>query len=527
MHCRSCAAPHIRSLAAALLFLGATTVTFAADTFSGGVLTLPSLAIGNATYANVVISPISLADVLAYTRGGAAGAGGDSYDPAASQLTIATIVVGTATYNNVIVSVPGSSSVSIGGISGADTYQGGNLSIPRVQLNGTVYTNVVASVATIVSAGGGLPAAAWDTYNPSSGQLTIAAIDYNSRIYTNAVVTVGRIISGGTAGFSGFAYAASSTGGLVAQYAVGLNGQLTALSPAAIHLQNGTPQDITAEATRRFVYVTDSEGGAIYQYRVGASGLLAPLIPAFVTPGFTPGLLVANPQGPYLYAAAGAAGIYQYNIGAEGALTPMTHPFATGDSVESSLSTDPRGAYLLVSSSEFDVPAVSVHSIGADGSAMSPTLFPSVSPGVAILMDATATNLYQVTDSGINHFSGDGLGNFTPAENTPTPGNSAIVSATLDPTGKFVYVLGKVVSQFTIGSQGVLQALSPATVKAGTGPASIAFDPTGRFAYVANLDGTVSQYSIGLGGALNPLNPASVTSPAAAQALVVVPLQSN
>ena len=48
--------------------------------------------------------------------------------------------------------------------------------------------------------------------------------------------------------------------------------------------------------------------------------------------------------------------------------------------------------------------------------------------------------------------------------------------------------------------------MTPASVPADVNPESVAVDPTGRYAYVANFNngaaGSISQYAIGAGGAL-------------------------
>jgi hypothetical protein len=104
---------------------------------------------------------------------------------------------------------------------------------------------------------------------------------------------------------------------------------------------------------------------------------------------------------------------------------------------------------------------------------------------------------------------------------------SAVIS---DPTGSFLYVANSgdgTLSQFSIGSDGQLTALTPATVPAGVAPMSIAatVGPSGVTVYAANsgvgvpgIGGSVSQYSMGIDGTLTPLNPATVsagTSPVA------------
>ncbi len=64
------------------------------------------------------------------------------------------------------------------------------------------------------------------------------------------------------------------------------------------------------------------------------------------------------------------------------------------------------------------------------------------------------------------------------------------------------------VSQFRIAANGTLHSLSPARVFLPDTPASIAVEPTGRFAYVFNREGTVTQFRIKADGQLLPLSPA-------------------
>jgi len=92
------------------------------------------------------------------------------------------------------------------------------------------------------------------------------------------------------------------------------------------------------------------------------------------------------------------------------------------------------------------------------------------------------------------------------------------LSVTIDPSGKYVYVtnyfLDGTVSQYTIGANGDLTPMTPATVAAGNGPYSITVDPSGNYVYVTNdiagSSGTVSQYTIDANGALTPMTPATV-----------------
>jgi 6-phosphogluconolactonase (cycloisomerase 2 family) len=70
-------------------------------------------------------------------------------------------------------------------------------------------------------------------------------------------------------------------------------------------------------------------------------------------------------------------------------------------------------------------------------------------------------------------------------------------SVSVDPTGRFAYVANGdgTVSSFRIDPpSGAL--ILPGSVSAGTNPASVAVEPSGKFAYVARGDGNVSVHAI-------------------------------
>jgi DNA-binding beta-propeller fold protein YncE len=123
---------------------------------------------------------------------------------------------------------------------------------------------------------------------------------------------------------------------------------------------------------------------------------------------------------------------------------------------------------------------------------------------------------------------------------------SAMIPATLptgpkpdavafDPGGRFAYVanassafLASTISQYAVGATGGLTPLAPAEVAAGVWPVSVTVGPTGRFAYVVNKGdsvaaGTISQYAVGAGGTLAPLTPPTVTAGVSPRGLAVDP----
>ena len=173
-------------LAAVLLALTAT-VADATDTFDPAAqqLTIPVLKVGNATFANVVVV---VRDIASPPTGSSPNGSADTYDPASGLLTVQSVQVGGNTYYNAVVAV--ASLVSIGSVSGADTFNGTYLNIPSVSVGGRTYVNVTvtASEANVISVSQGLPTSAVDQYDPGSGRLTIAAIQVGSAVYTNVVL---------------------------------------------------------------------------------------------------------------------------------------------------------------------------------------------------------------------------------------------------------------------------------------------------------------------------------------------------
>lgn len=130
---------------------------------------------------------------------------------------------------------------------------------------------------------------------------------------------------------------------------------------------------------------------------------------------------------------------------------------------------------------------------------------------------AYVANLGDGTVSQYTIITGGALAPMTPATiNTGYSAASQPWSVAVDPSGRFVYVANEsygTVSQYTIGADGTLTPMSPASVAAGNGPEYVTVDPSGRYVYVANTgDTTLSQYTIGPGGALTPMSQATVHS---------------
>jgi uncharacterized repeat protein (TIGR02543 family) len=257
--------------------------------------------------------------------------------------------------------------------------------------------------------------------------------------------------------------------------------------------------------------------------------------------------------GGYAYTANNEQGyggsISQYTIGPNGALTPMSSPTVpTGGNDPRYIAADPLGKYIYVSNITSNT--VSQFAIGPDGSlaAMStPTVlmgdvtggklyYPS---GIAVNPASQYAYVALLEKGNVNQYSigADGkLSALTPptvSSDTINASNSPVAIA-IDPSGKWAYVAdgsNLTVSQYAIGADGTLSALTPFLVstggKTGSGTAfdiKIASTSSGAYVYVANYaDGTVAQFKIGADGTLSALNPFLVTAGTYALTIAVHP----
>ncbi len=118
-------------------------------------------------------------------------------------------------------------------------------------------------------------------------------------------------------------------------------------------------------------------------------------------------------------------------------------------------------------------------------------------------------------DGTVSQFRVKPNGTLTPLTPPAVRAHGLAHALAADPTGRFLYVTSArdwkrrdcVISQFRVAEDGRLTALSPAQVAVPGTPATIAVEPSGRFVYVFNREGTVAQFRIGPDGRLSPLSP--------------------
>lgn len=151
-------------------------------------LQIPLLRVGGATYSDVVLL---IASIVTPPSGISPNGTEDVYNPANNQLTAPAVQVGGAIYYNAVGTV--GKLISIGSVSGADTFDGTRLRIPYILVGSIPYYNVEleVSVTKVVGVHGGMPNALWDQYDVMTGQLTIPAVQFGSTVYTNVVLNLG------------------------------------------------------------------------------------------------------------------------------------------------------------------------------------------------------------------------------------------------------------------------------------------------------------------------------------------------
>ncbi len=284
--------------------------------------------------------------------------------------------------------------------------------------------------------------------------------------------------------------------------------QLTAAIPAASIASTGTPA----------VTVTNPAPGG------GSSNAST-----FTITTGAPQSIAVDPAGKFAYVASDGCAVADYvsmyTINpTTGALAFIGPPVPVNDEFTDSVTVDPSGKFAYVASSG-DVWAIDF------GSVLTYTINPTTGALTSTTggINGTGTNgtpeffnSVAVDPSGKFAYAADG-GAFPPGSfggdssvsmytiNSTTGALTSIgmiaagtgpASVAVDPAGKFAYVTNfesNDVSMYTIdATTGALA--STGTIAAGPGPVSVAVDPAGKFAYVANwtydTEGSVSMYTI-------------------------------
>ena len=263
-----------------------------------------------------------------------------------------------------------------------------------------------------------------------------------------------------------------------------------------------------------FAYVANSTSSDISAYAINASsGSLTQLSgsPFYDCYHCYPWGVAVDPTGKFAYVANHGYGepdnpgnVYAYAINAKsGTLTQIQgSPFAAGTG-PAGVAVDPTGKFAYVTNDNSD--NLSAYAINTSDGALkhvkgSPFKAGRQPWGVAI--DPKGKFVY-VTNAGCYSYKGcvstyvinASSGALTQVKGSPFPAGHFPYSVAIDPTGKFAYVAnhGSMsygpgnVSAYAINARtGALTQVHGSPFKAGDYPQDVAIDPTGKFAYVTN-----------------------------------------
>jgi 6-phosphogluconolactonase (cycloisomerase 2 family) len=372
-------------------------------------------------------------------------------------------------------------------------------------------------VANSFNVAGGNSVSAY-TINATTGALTSVgpATVAGTNPYAVTVDPSGKFVYVANRGSSNIsAYTLNASSGALTEYAGGT------------FAVGANPQSVTVDPSGKFVYTTNFNSNSISTYDINATtGALGDgRVTAAITNPFG---VIVDPSGKFVYVAnQGSDNISAYRIDAgTGDLTALSTSTVAGRNGNLAMAMTrgtaavrytPKFAYVANGLGN-SVSAYTIHSGSGALTSVGVAAETGTTPQ-AVAVDPRGKFAYVPNDGGgvsaytINAISGvltridadpamDGIQTF-PAGTNPR-------SIAIDPTGRYAYVANwgsNTLSAFTIDSvDGRLNNLFTVDVGPGTNPRSITIAPSGRFAYVANQDASVSAYTIGTDGVLTPID---------------------
>lgn len=284
-------------------------------------------------------------------------------------------------------------------------------------------------------------------------------------------------------------YAVTFSGDLIA-YTVDANGTLVhkTLAQGGQLAAGSEPYGIALSPDDRNAYVPDYTGGAVSVFDIAENGSIKAHSPATVAAGLYPQSVAVSPNGKSVYVGE-ENDIRQFSRSPTGSLTPKSPPTVASGNYVDWLAVAPNGKHVYAANSYNDT--IGIYSV-----------------------DPTTGRLTQ--------------------QGSPLPTGPSVYEMAISPNGKSLYAADQAddyVHQYTINATGSLTDKVPATVNGGINLGGIWPSPSGRSAYVA-VNGTytttytghtISQFRIGSTGLLSPFSPPTVASDNYAAALAVIP----
>jgi 6-phosphogluconolactonase len=290
-------------------------------------------------------------------------------------------------------------------------------------------------------------------------------------------------------------------------------------------MSNGTVNGVTAQISASDVAAAGT--AAVTVFNPGPGGGSSNALTFTITTGAVdPQSIALDPAGNFAYVASegcdaeGYVSMYAINP-TTGALVSIGPPVPSNDEFTDSVTIDPLGKFVYVASSgdvwDIDFGSVSTYTINPTTGALTSTTGGINGTGINGTLEFF--NSVAVDPSGKFAYAADGgafpAGSFGGSSsvsmytiNSSTGALTSIGmiaagtgpdSVAVDPAGKFAYVANfgsNDVSMYTIdATTGALASIG--TIAAGTGPVSVAVDPAGKFAYITNFGSNdISTYTV-------------------------------
>jgi len=294
---------------------------------------------------------------------------------------------------------------------------------------------------------------------------------------------------------------------------------------------NGSARPTTMDAINGLIAqisasdVASAGTAAVTVFNPGAGGGSSNALTFTINSGaVAPQSIAVDPAGKFAYVASGGCGgdasMYTINP-TTGALAFIGPPVPTNDEFTDSMTVDPSGKFAYVASSgdvwDIDFGSVVAYTINPTTGALTSTTGGITGTGVngtpeffnSVAVDPSGKFAY-AADGGAfpaGSFGGDSsVSMYTINSTTGALTSTGMIAAgsgpdsvAVDPAGKFAYVANfgsNDVSMYTIdATTGALASIG--TIAAGTSPDSVAVDPASKFAYVTNFNSNnVSMYTI-------------------------------
>lgn len=300
-------------------------------------------------------------------------------------------------------------------------------------------------------------------------------------------------------------YVANFGSGSVSAFTIGSDGGLTAVSGSPFAV-GSSPRSVQIDPSGKFAYVPTLSADEVEVFSINTMGALS-----------LAGKVRTRPQAAAIAFSAGTAAVtytptfaYVANILSDnvsaftinsdsGTLTPAAgSPFAAG-SRPFGVTIDPGGKFVYVTNGNSN--NVSVYTEEVNTGALNPVPGSPFPAGVGFQLGTPAVDpsgrfLYVPNYSSFQVFAysvDPASGTLTQISGSPYAAAREPFSATVDPTGRFVYVAcqnGPIyggLSAYSIDVvSGSLTEIAGSPYPAGPEPSGVVVDPSGRFVYVSN-----------------------------------------